>query len=1208
MKPIKLEIEGINSYSSKQVIDFEKLTSKGLFGIFGKTGSGKSTILDAITLSLYGNIARGTKEFINSNSDKATVDYEFELVEESKRQRYRVSRRFKKKVSDTKTSSISDYVRLMKLNDAGEFDVLAERVGDVNTQIKNIVGLEESDFLKSVVLPQGKFSEFLTLTGKERREMLERIFNLEEYGTQLNIRLSAQKRVCLDGVNMMEARLSEYPNISTEIRDSIEKELKQIEKEKINFEKDYKKEINNFDEQKRLYSLTEEKKEYLKKEAELSDKASDFAELELLVATSKKAANLVPIVKETNSLKSSIEEKKVDKVELERNIEASSKEVQKIDKEFIEVDAERENIPVLLNYKNDFERLYEDKKDLEDKVKETLNISNTIKAIEENLEKVEKRQKTIEEQLNRGAVALEEVDKEIKDCIVDKDYREAVIFCKNIEVEIKNFTKTIKNQENIIKSEQNFVKSNEKKVNLLKEENCKLEVELKRKIQCLENTEKVKVLSEEEFDKLNNDIIEIEKIISKIDESNNNIEKLEKVISENISKKELIKNKTLEIEKKLEYTINEIEKLLLEGEKFKIENLVVSLKRSLKEHFKSGDSCPVCGNHMGEILIDDIDIKEAEDLEFKIEILTKEKEILLKEQSDQKSSFNVLTALLEKSIEEKEIISKNISEYNFEKLKVRKSEMIKYREEQKDIKVKNAEEIKKLKEAIGKLELEMAKVDKEIFGYKSAINTKNENIENAEKYFFDILADLKNDEELLKSKMNEYSITNLSEAYRDIVSKDEIYADKVKQKKKIEEYIEKINKEKIENVSLENKYLRDISVYKTKNDEINKSIIGIKKHSSTILSKINQDYIEKRIGLMSFTIKKEIADLPTLELIDTAKMIKEYCDKISEQYKSVDLKLKDTKDMLAKIKSDYEKNIAESNLLKSNLKNKVEELSKNMKEHNFDSEEDIIKAYLDEKTLNEYMNNIEKFKKETQEIKIKLGDVEKKLGGKSIDIESIKVQEKLCLDIEAKLENAKRIYAETKYKLEDVEKKLKTVGELLAKLDIAKKELNNCLQLEKVLRGGRFVEYLSQIYLKNIVVEASERLDKITNGRYSLEIDTGYMFVICDNANGGIRRSADTLSGGETFLTSLSLALALSSQIQLKGSAPLEFFFLDEGFGTLDSDLLETVMDSLEKLHSPTLSVGIISHVEELKSRIPMKLIVEMDELNTTSLAKIELS
>ena len=79
MRPIRLEISGLNSYIEKQVIDFSELTSRGLFGIFGKTGSGKSTILDAITIAMYGNISRNTKEFINSACKEAVVNYEFEI-------------------------------------------------------------------------------------------------------------------------------------------------------------------------------------------------------------------------------------------------------------------------------------------------------------------------------------------------------------------------------------------------------------------------------------------------------------------------------------------------------------------------------------------------------------------------------------------------------------------------------------------------------------------------------------------------------------------------------------------------------------------------------------------------------------------------------------------------------------------------------------------------------------------------------------------------------------------------------------------------------------------------------------------------------------------------------------------------------------------------------------------------------------------------
>jgi exonuclease SbcC len=140
------------------------------------------------------------------------------------------------------------------------------------------------------------------------------------------------------------------------------------------------------------------------------------------------------------------------------------------------------------------------------------------------------------------------------------------------------------------------------------------------------------------------------------------------------------------------------------------------------------------------------------------------------------------------------------------------------------------------------------------------------------------------------------------------------------------------------------------------------------------------------------------------------------------------------------------------------------------------------------------------------------------------------------------------------------------------------------------------VEYIAEEQLIQVCRIASERLGQLTRQRYALEVDSSGGFVIRDDANGGVRRPVGTLSGGETFLTSLALALALSAQIQLSGQYPLEFFFLDEGFGTLDSELLETVVEALEKLHIDRLTVGIISHVPELKARLPRKLIVESAE------------
>ena len=100
-------------------------------------------------------------------------------------------------------------------------------------------------------------------------------------------------------------------------------------------------------------------------------------------------------------------------------------------------------------------------------------------------------------------------------------------------------------------------------------------------------------------------------------------------------------------------------------------------------------------------------------------------------------------------------------------------------------------------------------------------------------------------------------------------------------------------------------------------------------------------------------------------------------------------------------------------------------------------------------------------------------------------------------------------------------------------------------------------------------------------------------------------RAVKTLSGGETFLVSLSLALSLSGEICLRSRRSMEFFFLDEGFGTLDGKLVDTVMDVLTKL-SKDFAVGLISHVEELKHRIENKILVTGANERHGSQIKIE--
>ena len=195
MRPISLKIKGLNSFIEEQHIDFEKLTERGLFGIFGPTGSGKSTILDGITLALYGEVSRKSTNFINTNCDNLSISFEFQ-ISGAEVKRYRVDREFKR---DKKSGNqMSGKCKIIDIT-GEEPLILGDKVREVTDKCKAIIGLSLEDFTRTVVLPQGQFSEFLKLEGKSRREMLERLFNLQQYGDDLTYKLSreiSKNRVC----------------------------------------------------------------------------------------------------------------------------------------------------------------------------------------------------------------------------------------------------------------------------------------------------------------------------------------------------------------------------------------------------------------------------------------------------------------------------------------------------------------------------------------------------------------------------------------------------------------------------------------------------------------------------------------------------------------------------------------------------------------------------------------------------------------------------------------------------------------------------------------------------------------------------------------------------------------------------------------------------------------------------------------------------
>lgn len=211
----------------------------------------------------------------------------------------------------------------------------------------------------------------------------------------------------------------------------------------------------------------------------------------------------------------------------------------------------------------------------------------------------------------------------------------------------------------------------------------------------------------------------------------------------------------------------------------------------------------------------------------------------------------------------------------------------------------------------------------------------------------------------------------------------------------------------------------------------------------------------------------------------------------------------------------------------------------------------------------------------------------------------------------------KKLHARLKDQIDSLQKSLKEQNENVGKLKSKVKELQTAfakrVELEKertrlqkrgmdidlmksLFRGNGFVNYVSTVYLRNVCQAANVRFSQLTRQKLRLELNKDNTFHVRDFMNDGKIRSAKTLSGGQLFQASLSLALALGDQIQQLAEADQNFFFLDEGFGSLDKDSLQTVFETLASLRKENRVIGIISHVDELQQEITTHLKVRNTE------------
>ena len=188
MQILRVELCGIGPYTGTESIDFQALGADGLFLLEGPTGSGKTTIIDAIVFALYGQVSgaeSSNDRLASTHLEPGTSPY-VELVVDTSRGLYRVRRspryeRAKKRGSGTTTEN--PRIMLWKLSDPSDTEgaAVSSNIQDATGELRRAIGLSREQFTQTVVLPQGQFATFLRSGPEERRDVLQQIFGTQVY-------------------------------------------------------------------------------------------------------------------------------------------------------------------------------------------------------------------------------------------------------------------------------------------------------------------------------------------------------------------------------------------------------------------------------------------------------------------------------------------------------------------------------------------------------------------------------------------------------------------------------------------------------------------------------------------------------------------------------------------------------------------------------------------------------------------------------------------------------------------------------------------------------------------------------------------------------------------------------------------------------------------------------------------------------------------
>lgn len=1204
MQILKLSFENINSLKGAWTIDFQAPDFRsGIFAIVGPTGSGKTTILDAICLALYGHtprigsITQNANEVMNRDCDSCRSSLEFQTLSG----RYRATWSQKKQKNFDKTGKYGQVVSTMEKFEDGCWIPITDgsKVTSKKQEVQKIIGLSFDQFKRSVMLSQGDFAAFLKSKPNEKAQTLEQITGTQIYSllsTKVYDLAEEQKKLFED--KQREVELS--PVLDDAVVLTKQEQLKGITEEAKVLET----QISKIEKESRWISETAElRNQFLRVKSELErlkEKRNEFFRKENVVRLAEHAQNILPIFNTLIDKQSLREDSIKEKSAAENELVNATKSLKEKDFNFkaAEEALNNENLqkPKKLALFSQIESLDAEISPLikssrlaqEEKIKlenETADCKDHLNKAKEDIRKLEedreKRDLERKEDI-KGAFLYQRKD-ELRDCKITAETLSAAL--ADAEGKADKASETVKSQE----KEAEALRIRKEKIASVIEADKVLLKEAEKRLS--------EILDGKTLDELTQEQLSFSEQIPLLEAVKSALKAVCDQKEEIVRQEDVMQRDSAELDNwssKKEGYEKEIQSLTSRQEE--LEALVqIDELTKVRAELKEGEPCPVCGSleHPFAANLP----PEVATAKERLAVVKEESTDLQKNQKEADRKIDVLKDRILVSEKRLKELRKNLDLAEEElTLKCGRAGLTRegVTEEAAAVLITKKEslliDIKKRIAKARDAESKAAAAKEKIAGTTEELHRAEMVFSNAQTKFESaksLLAQAQTGREKARTELEQFWRKTAKE-YGSVITDGELFAHNpelfkrwIAKAAKYEELLESCRE--IENsLAIKKGTLPGLveSVERLEKGSREKSDQAAELQTELKTKQLQRD---KLFGTKLVEIERKAYERLLSQLAEAKDQAYENLSKARSVQAAAEQRLKTAEQRSAE---------AEKNLLSAKT-----EWTDALKKEKFESEEDWRRARLDSEAINALHKEITDYKAQSRSAADRFSEADKKLAEK----ESQKLTDKSLEVLEAEKREAS---AEKEKLLEqkgELQKELKTDEEARIKragIEDELKKLKHQVAVWDRLNtlvgsssGDKYRRYVQSLVLLTLLKNANVELTKL-HSRYRLAKGGGDMEIkVIDSDLADQERPTDNLSGGETFIVSLALALGLAQMAS--NNVRIDSLFLDEGFGTLDDDSLEKALNALSSLNAQGKTVGLISHVDQIKERIPSKIVVK---------------